>query len=275
MAASAQALSNLQAVYRIAEEAVSPSLSVDQMFKRILDLTIGVVGADRGCMLLIDPQTGQSVPKVISFGRRADQSTRMPVSRSIVDYVLKKGQGVRTSDARSDRRFEPGQSILQAGICEAMCVPMQGRYDVPGVIYVDTTTPAERVVLEGGTDAQVFGRTIEAFGRDRQPGGPRHRKQPLSGGPAESRTIGRHGANDCHAEPPHQEHSAGCSWRQLFDRHGLNKHNEEHVRKGWAIVEKNQNKIYQLVMDMLAFSKERQPVMQVAALTRRSAKFAS
>ena len=31
-----------------------------------------------------------------------------------------------------------------------MCVPMQGRYDVPGVIYVDTTTPAERVVLEGG-----------------------------------------------------------------------------------------------------------------------------
>ncbi len=39
-AASAQALSNLQAVYRIAEEAVSPSLSVDQLLKRILDLTI-------------------------------------------------------------------------------------------------------------------------------------------------------------------------------------------------------------------------------------------
>ena len=74
----------------------------------------------------------------------------MPVSRSIVDNVLKKGQGVRTSDARTDRRFVPGQSILQAGIREAMCVPMQGRYDVLGVIYVDTTTPPERVVLEGG-----------------------------------------------------------------------------------------------------------------------------
>jgi two-component system, NtrC family, sensor kinase len=49
---------------------------------------------------------------------------------------------------------------------------------------------------------------------------------------------------------------------------GLNEHNEEHVRKGWAIVEKNQNKIYQLVMDMLAFSKERQPVMQAAALNQ-------
>ena len=81
---------------------------------------------------------------------------------SIVDYVLEKGQGVCTSDARTDRRFVPGQSILQAGICEAMCVPMQGRYDVPGVIYVDTTTPAERgrpgwrVPRD---DAQVFGGT--------------------------------------------------------------------------------------------------------------------
>ncbi len=45
VASSAQALSNLQAVYRIAEEAVSPSLSVDQMLRRILDLTIGVVGS--------------------------------------------------------------------------------------------------------------------------------------------------------------------------------------------------------------------------------------
>ena len=40
---------------------------------------------------------------------------------------------------------------------------------------------------------------------------------------------------------------------------GLNDHDEGLVRKGWGIVEKNQNKIYHLVMDMLTFSKERQP----------------
>ena len=31
------------------------------------------------------------------------------------------------------------------------------------------------------------------------------------------------------------------------------------VRKGWNIVEKNQNKISAMVMDMLTFSKEREP----------------
>ena len=40
---------------------------------------------------------------------------------------------------------------------------------------------------------------------------------------------------------------------------GLAEHDEEHGRKGWNIVEKNQNKISALVMDMLTFSKEREP----------------
>jgi two-component system, NtrC family, sensor kinase len=268
MAASTQALSNLQAVYRIAEEAVSPSLSVDQLLKRILDLTIGVVGADRGCMLITDPQTGESVPKVISFGRRADQGTRMPVSRSIVDYVLKTGQGVRTSDARSDRRFAPGQSILQAGICEAMCVPMQGRYDVPGVIYVDTTTPAERVVLEGGatnkfSDDQL--RLLVAIGSQAALAIENSRYQEALLKAERLAAMGQTIAMLSHHIKNILQGVRGGSF--LIDM-GLREHIEEHVRKGWAIVEKNQNKIYQLVMDMLAFSKERQPVMLAASLNQ-------
>jgi signal transduction histidine kinase len=238
------------------------------MLKRILDLTIGVVGADRGCMLLIDPQTGQSVPKVISFGRRADQAMRMPVSRSIVDYVLKKGQGVRTSDARSDRRFEPGQSILQAGICEAMCVPMQGRYDVPGVIYVDTTTPAERVVLEGGA-AQKFSdeqlRLLVAIGSQAALAIENSRYQEALLKAERLAAMGQTIAMLSHHIKNILQGVRGGSY--LIDM-GLKDHNEDHVRKGWAIVEKNQNKIYQLVMDMLTFSKERQPVMQVASLNQ-------
>ncbi len=40
---------------------------------------------------------------------------------------------------------------------------------------------------------------------------------------------------------------------------GLAKHDENVVRKGWNIVERNQGKISTLVMDMLTFSKEREP----------------
>ena len=116
------------------------------------------MGADRGCVLLADPDTREIVPQVFSHVHRGGDEDRMPVSRSIVDYVLARRQGVRTADARSDTRFEPGQSILQAGIREAMCVPMQGRYALMGVIYVDITTPPERVILDanlGGHEAVV------------------------------------------------------------------------------------------------------------------------
>ena len=49
---------------------------------------------------------------------------------------------------------------------------------------------------------------------------------------------------------------------------GLEDHKEEHVRRGWSIVNKNQNRIYNLVMDMLSYSKEREPVLENADLNR-------
>src|SRR5262249_51982099 len=47
---------------------------------------------------------------------------------------------------------------------------------------------------------------------------------------------------------------------------GLNEKDETIVRRGWTIVEKNQTRIYNLVMDMLSFSKDREPALEVADL---------
>ena len=47
---------------------------------------------------------------------------------------------------------------------------------------------------------------------------------------------------------------------------GLNEKDDAIVRRGWTIVEKNQAKIYNLVMDMLSFSKDREPALEPADL---------
>ena len=47
---------------------------------------------------------------------------------------------------------------------------------------------------------------------------------------------------------------------------GLKDKDESIVRRGWTIVEKNQTKIYNLVMDMLSFSKDREPDLELADL---------
>jgi signal transduction histidine kinase len=43
---------------------------------------------------------------------------------------------------------------------------------------------------------------------------------------------------------------------------GLGDKDEVLLQKGWKIVEKNQAKIYELVMDMLSYSKEREPAIE-------------
>jgi signal transduction histidine kinase len=43
---------------------------------------------------------------------------------------------------------------------------------------------------------------------------------------------------------------------------GLGDKDEQLLQKGWKIVEKNQGKIYDLVMDMLSYSKEREPAIE-------------
>src|SRR5262249_921710 len=43
---------------------------------------------------------------------------------------------------------------------------------------------------------------------------------------------------------------------------GMDEKDAELLEKGWKIVEKNQGKIYDLVMDMLSYSKERVPAVE-------------
>jgi signal transduction histidine kinase len=47
---------------------------------------------------------------------------------------------------------------------------------------------------------------------------------------------------------------------------GLKEKDDSIVRRGWTIVEKNQAKIYNMVMDMLSFSKDREPALEPADL---------
>lgn len=258
-----RAPANFRLLYQIAEESVRTSYSLEQLLQRMLDLTIHELGADRGCLLLSDPVTGEIRPHILSQRLTSDPATRFPVSRTIVDYVLKSRQGVRTTDAQHDQRFDATQSIMQAGIREALCVPMQGRDTLLGAIYVDITTSAERVAREGARFHEDHLRLLIVIGRQAALAVENSRYQQAVLKAERLAAMGQTIATLSHHIKNILQGVRGGSY--LIDL-GLNDHNEELVRKGWHIVEKNQNKIYHLVMDMLTFSKERQPVLRRASI---------
>ena len=270
----ARARSNLQIMYRTAL-AVSHTLDIDQLLGRIMEMIFEWVEADRGCIMLKQSGTENLQPKVRRHREGFHADEKITISKTILDYVVEKNEGVLTSNARDDNRWDPAKSILQMGIREAICVPMQGRYDVVGVIYIDTSITPQQIIQRQG-DARKFteehlklmiaiahqaalavedtsyykavvqaermaavGQTITTLSH--------HIKNILQGIRSGSYLI-EMGLDD--HDRISQEGEADPT--ALVEAAGT-------IRKGWEFVERNQEKITTLVLDMLTFSKEREP----------------
>jgi len=261
----ARARSNLQVMYRTAL-AVSHTLDIDQLLQRILELIFEWVEADRGCILLMDPATKTLRPKVHRTRKDVQTDERINISKTILDYVIERNEGVLTSDARQDQRWNPAGSIVQMGVREAICVPMQGRYDVVGAIYIDTSTSAQQLIQQGGmvnkfTEDHL--KLMIAIAHQASLAVEDTRYYSAMVQAERLAAIGQTIATLSHHIKNILQGIRGGSY--LIEM-GLKDHDEEVTRKGWKIVERNQNRISALVMDMLTFSKEREPDLQVAKL---------
>jgi two-component system, NtrC family, sensor kinase len=251
----ARARSNLQVMYRTAL-AVSHTLDIDELLGRILQLVFEWVEADRGCIMLLDPESKQLRTKA-RRDRRVSEATSMAISRTILDYVLDRGEGVITSDAQDDDRFSGGNSVVRTGVREAICVPMQGRYGTVGVIYVDTTVPLGDAIERGQrqfTDEHLklliaIGHQAALAVEDTTYYSAMVQSERLAAVGQTIATLSHHIKNILQ----------GIRGGSYLVEMGLENEDLAVVRKGWDIVNRNQNKISSLVMDMLSFSKEREP----------------
>jgi two-component system NtrC family sensor kinase len=254
---------NLEFLYRISEEVVRPVDSLDQLLRRILELTLDAVQADRGVMFVFDSRTDRMEPRVVAARGGRTISQRFPVSQTIVEYVIRHGQGVQTTDASHDERFEEGQSILRAGIREAMCVPMHGRFELHGAIYVDTTTSPRQLVEPGAktrfsTDQLAL---LLAIGRQSALAVENNRYQEALVEAERLAAVGQTVAMLGHDIKNILQGMRGGSY--LVDQ-GLRQEDNTMVRRGWGILERNQDRIFNLVMDMLTYSKDRLPRLKTA-----------
>jgi signal transduction histidine kinase/pSer/pThr/pTyr-binding forkhead associated (FHA) protein len=262
----ARARSSLQVMYHIAL-AVSHTLDIDQLLQRIMELIFEWVEADRGCIMLLDAEAKSLEPKVHRTREGFQRDTKITISKTILDYVMERNEGVLTSDARQDDRWNPAASILQAGIREAICVPMQGRYGVVGVIYIDTSTSPQEVIQQGGKTkfTEDHLKLMVAIAHQAALAVEDTRYYSAMVQAERLAAIGQTVATLSHHIKNILQGIRGGSY--LIEM-GLNQHDESLVRKGWDIVEKNQHKISTLVMDMLTFSKEREPELAPAHINQ-------
>jgi len=164
---------------------------------------------------------------------------------------------VLTSDAQDDDRFASGHSIVRTGVREAICVPLRGRYGTVGVIYVDTTVPLAEAIESGQrrfSDEHLklmiaIGHQAALAVEDTRYYSAMVQSERLAAIGQTIATLSHHIKNILQ----------GIRGGSYLVEMGLDNDDVAILQKGWDIVRRNQNKISSLVMDMLSFSKEREP----------------
>ena len=249
--------SHLQLMYRTAME-VSHTQDIDELLGRILDLILEWVDADRGCVMLMDHESQVLVPKARRDRTAEAESEALSISRTILDYVLEKNEGVVTSNAGDDQRWEAGRSILAKGVREAICVPMQGRYGRVGAIYIDTyTSPGDLVIRRAaGKLSNEHLKFMVAIGHQAALAVEDTFYYSSLVQAERMAAMGQAIAGLSHDIKNILQGMQGGSF--LVDA-GLKNGDRDAIDKGWSIVLKNQDRISNLVMDMLTFSKDRRP----------------
>jgi signal transduction histidine kinase/pSer/pThr/pTyr-binding forkhead associated (FHA) protein len=254
-------LANLGALYAAAQ-AISHILEIDPLLDRIMDLIFQTIEADRGCVMLRNPETGQFEPKAVRFRESTNEGEIIGISRTIMEHVLRERQGVLVADAACDDRFSSGESIVRFGIREAICVPMKGRHETVGVLYLDTASTAKEVVERGSPSGKFTEDHLAlaiAMAHQAALAVEETRYHQALVQAERLAAIGQTiAALSHHIKNILQGLRSGSEILQM----GMAQKDNALLTKGWRIVEKNQGKIYDLVLDMLSFSKEREPAVE-------------
>jgi signal transduction histidine kinase len=254
------ALANLAIMYE-ASQAVSHILDIDELLNRILELIFRTINADRGCVVLSNADTGNLEPRAIRLRKGTADKEKFAVSRTIMDHVLKEKQGILVSDASTDERFNTGQSIVRFGIRDVICVPMKGRHGTLGVLYLDTYSTPGEIASRGTTvkfnEDHLALASAVAHQAALAVEETRYHRALLQAErlAAIGQTIA---ALSHHIKNILQGLRSGSEIMKM----GLKDKNDTLIQQGWRIAEKNQGKIYDLVMDMLSYSKERIPAVE-------------
>jgi two-component system, NtrC family, sensor kinase len=277
---AAVAMANLKILYQLGA-ALGSSFGIEQVMEVVMDLVFEHVKADRGIIFLFS-EKGELVPKVVRTREDPDlkarkhkndddrisvesENDRKPApekihaSRTIINHVLNSGEGVLSSNAMADRRFSAGKSVHSLGIRSALCVPIKAaklsgknEFEILGVIYIDssvknyTYSPDQlrlltAIGLQAGmavTNARLYHTGLQA--------------ERLA-------AVGETTAALSHSiKNILQALRGGADVVEL----GLRGQNLTQAAKGWRIVDRNLEKIYNLTMNLLAYSRPREPKLE-------------
>lgn len=133
-------------LYEIART-LNSTLEFDEVLRLVMDRVITFVGAERGFLTLVNPNTSE-----LEFAIARDENAQpiaesifatAPISRNTVKRVIRTCEPILTDDVQGDETLKAQESIMTYGIRSIMCAPLVVRGDCIGAVYVDSRLTAK------------------------------------------------------------------------------------------------------------------------------------
>lgn len=254
----AAAADHLRMIYKLTT-ITTQAISRQELLKRILALVFDEFKPERGCILLGGARPDDPPrPAVIKYARPpfAREDAQITVSSTIVHHAIEESEGVLCTNAMGDPRFGAGDSVQRMGIRSAICSPIRFRDRTFGAIYIDSsianyTFTAEQLALMNaiGQHTGMALATNELYAQKLQ-------TERLA-------AIGETVATLSHAiKNILQGLRGGADVVEM----GLKRDDLKIAKGGWEILKRNLDRIVNLTLNMLAFSRQRQVELELTRL---------
>lgn len=269
------ALARLGVIYETIN-ATSQILDIQLLLDRILGLVLKTLSADHGSVLL-SASFAQSAAlksqgasesygdfKVVARASAVLGKGGSLISRTVVDHVMHEKIGVLVSDAMNDSRFNAVQSIVRSGVREIICVPMRGRHATVGVIYLD------KHPIEAAVDIHGSPKRNSAFEKEHLTLAIAVAHQAALAvedtlyykARVQGERLAAVGEAVAHLSHHIKNILQGLKSGGEILKMGVRDQEMPLLEQGLRIIEKNHTRLFDLVKDMLGFSKDRVPAFQ-------------
>jgi signal transduction histidine kinase len=232
------------------------TLELDSLLKLILRLTMEELRAQQGSILLLDKETDQlKMLATRGMPREITKIGYIPRKGSIAEWVIEKNKPLLLNDVRDDPRFT---SIARGRpIRSSMCVPLSAKGSVIGTINITRTR------REQFTDADLNGLVILATQAAVSIENARLYDANLVA--ERLAAIGRTVAAISHCT---KNMLTGLKGGAAIIEMGCGQQDWELVNQGQDMVKRNTDRVAQMVLNMLDYSKERTPTRTLFDLAR-------
>ncbi|MBX3178364.1 MAG: FHA domain-containing protein [Candidatus Hydrogenedentes bacterium] len=220
---------------------------LDELLDKILALIFQALPVRRG--FILTARESDRAPEVRASRMLEAGESGLPLSHTLIEHVFANAEAILTLDAQADSRFGQAESIMGHDIHAAMCAPLHGRAAVAGAIYVDTGNTAspltERDLELLSAIAQVVGVAVENARLYRE-NVERERLAALG--------MATAGLGHCI-----KNILTGIRGGAQLVNMAIEKQELRYLNRGWPILRGAMARIDMLVMNMLVFSRDREP----------------